>query len=198
VNVPDTPPDRATSPTPFSAAVPFIEHGAAAYRADFVLYGSAIAATAVLLLTDAPHAMRVALCAAALLGLGMWTAIEYLLHRFILHKLPPFKGWHEEHHLCPAALLCTPTLMSAGLILALIYVPSFLALGTRKAIALTEGLTIGYFSYAVTHHAIHHWRPSGQWLKDRKRWHALHHLHTRGRYGVTSAFWDRFFAIRST
>jgi sterol desaturase/sphingolipid hydroxylase (fatty acid hydroxylase superfamily) len=197
VDVPEIPPGGPASPSPFSAPLPFIEHGAMAYRADFILYGSTVAGTALFLLAGAPHAMRFAMGVAAMFGLCTWTVVEYLLHRFVLHRLPPFKGWHEEHHLRPAALLCTPTLMSAGLILALIFVPSFLVLGAWKAGALTEGLTMGYFGYAVTHHAIHHWRPDSQWLRDRKRWHALHHLHAQGRYGVTSAFWDRVFGAQS-
>jgi sterol desaturase/sphingolipid hydroxylase (fatty acid hydroxylase superfamily) len=176
-----------------------MEHGTAAYRADFVVYGGLVIGLALFMLADAPHGMRLALAATALCGLCAWTVIEYLLHRFVLHALPPFKGWHEEHHLRPSALLCTPTLMSAALILTLVFLPAFLTAGLWAGVALTQGVTTGYFLYTVTHHAIHHWRPDSRWLKERKRSHALHHRNAKayGRYGVTSEFWDRLFASRS-
>jgi len=63
-----------------------------------------------------------------------------------------------------------------------------------EACALTLGLLIGYLAYAVTHHAIHHWPAHNNWLKTRKRSHALHHhLRQLGSYGVTSGFWDAVF-----
>jgi sterol desaturase/sphingolipid hydroxylase (fatty acid hydroxylase superfamily) len=53
----------------------------------------------------------------------------------------------------------------------------------------------GYFAYAITHNAIHHWRPNSAWLKRRKRWHALHHhrIDSPGRHGVSTEVWDRLF-----
>ncbi|GAB1426064.1 hypothetical protein MASR2M16_32980 [Thauera terpenica] len=33
-----------------------------------------------------------------LAGLVGWTLIEYLLHRFMLHRVEPFRAWHVEHH----------------------------------------------------------------------------------------------------
>ena len=49
-------------------------------------------------------------------------------------------------------------------------------------------------------HALHHWHARGRWLKERKRWHALHHR--RGEwpacYGVTTSFWDRLFGSVQT
>jgi len=54
---------------------------------------------------------------------------------------------------------------------------------------------IGYVAYGITHHTTHHWRANNAWLRERKRWHVLHH-HNVGRlghYGVTTTFWDRVF-----
>jgi len=63
-----------------------------------------------------------------------------------------------------------------------------------RASALTLGLLTGYLGYAITHHAIHHWRADNAWLKERKYWHALHHHSEQpGCYGVTSSVWDRVF-----
>jgi sterol desaturase/sphingolipid hydroxylase (fatty acid hydroxylase superfamily) len=45
------------------------------------------------------------------------------------------------------------------------------------------------------HHAIHHWRADSAWLKQRKRWHALHHsnIEQAACFGVSSGFWDYVF-----
>lgn len=172
-----------------------LEHGKLAYRADFAAYGAAVLLLAAFLLADSPHAQRLAIAALVLLGLASWTLIEYVLHRFVLHGLPPFRGWHAQHHQRPMALICTPTLVSATLIFTLVFVPA-LALGNAwRAAALTLGVLTGYLAYTITHHATHHWRAEGAWLRRRKRWHALHHrpLAHPGCYGVTSEVWDHVF-----
>jgi Fatty acid hydroxylase superfamily len=139
------------------------EHGRAAYRADFVLYGAAVAGLSVLLLAVGPSGHGLALGASLLAGVLGWSLIEYLLHRFVLHGVAPFRRWHEQHHARPTALICTPTLLSATLIGLFVFLPVAL-LGDRwMACALTLGLLVGYLGYAVTHHAIHHWRGDGAW-----------------------------------
>ncbi len=127
-------------------------------------------------------------------GVVGWTAIEYALHRFVLHGLQPFRGWHQAHHRRPSALICAPTLLSASLILMLVFLPAWMLGNLRSACAITLGLLMGYFAYAVTHHAAHHWRADNAWMKHRKRWHAMHHhAQQPGCYGVTSSLWDRVF-----
>jgi sterol desaturase/sphingolipid hydroxylase (fatty acid hydroxylase superfamily) len=170
-----------------------LEHSRAAYAADFVLYGVAVSVLSSLLVWRAPTGMWPTLGLTAAAGLLSWTLIEYLLHRFVLHGLQPFKGWHAEHHVRPTALICAPTLLSAVLFFALVFLPAFELANFWVACALTLGTVSGYLAYAITHHAAHHWRGNSQWLKDRKQWHALHHAKgTRpGRFGVSSGFWDR-------
>lgn len=172
-----------------------LEHSRAAYRADFVAYGIAVAALAVFLLSASPHGQRLEMVILVLAGIASWTAIEYVLHRFVLHGLQPFRRWHEEHHRRPRALICTPTILSATLIAMLVFLPTLLLGDLWQACALTLGLLTGYLGYAITHHAIHHWRSGGNaWLKQRKRWHGLHHcIDEPACYGVTSAFWDHVF-----
>ena len=48
-------------------------------------------------------------------------------------------------------------------------------IGKWPATALTFGVLVGYLFYTAVHHATHHWRVNGDWFKQRKRWHALHH-----------------------
>lgn len=69
-----------------------LEHSKAAYRADLALHGAAVA------------------------GLAGWTAIEYAMHRFVLHGMPPFRAWHALHHARPSARIGAPTLLSGSLI----------------------------------------------------------------------------------
>jgi cyclopropane-fatty-acyl-phospholipid synthase len=171
-----------------------LEHSKAAYATDFALYGLAMLVLATLLVTGGPRDQTPGIVASVAAGLAGWTAIEYVLHRFVLHGLRPFSRWHGEHHERPSALICTPTLLSAALIVTLVFVPSLLLGSLWRACALTLGVLTGYLAYAITHHATHHWRSGGRWLRQRKRWHALHHrVGEPGYYGVTTAFWDHVF-----
>lgn len=172
-----------------------LEHSQRAYRADFVLYSLAVLVMATLLLLDGPRDRWLVIAGFALMGVVGWSFIEYLLHRFVLHGLQPFKRWHAEHHDRPTALICTPTLLSGSLIFALVFMPALVVGSFWTACALTLGVLTGYLTYAVTHHAMHHWQVHNPWLQQRKRWHALHHHHVRqpGCFGVTSAVWDHVF-----
>jgi sterol desaturase/sphingolipid hydroxylase (fatty acid hydroxylase superfamily) len=171
-----------------------LEHGKGAYRADFVLYGAAVLALAAFLVLDAPRAHGLGIVLWTATGLAGWSLTEYALHRFVLHGVQPFQGWHAAHHARPTALICAPTVLSAALIVMLVFLPALLLGDVWLACALTLGLVAGYLAYAITHHATHHWRADSAWLRGRKRWHALHH-HSRqpGCYGVTSGVWDHVF-----
>lgn len=172
-----------------------LEHSRAAYAADFVLYGGAVAGLAGVLAWLAPSALWPALGLLTAVGLLSWTLFEYVLHRFVLHALQPFKGWHKEHHARPAALICAPTIFSAVLFAVLVFLPAYVLANVWVACAVTLGVVGGYLVYAITHHAVHHWRGDSAWLKNRKQWHALHHARViqLARFGVTSGFWDRVF-----
>ncbi|MFM9917326.1 MAG: sterol desaturase family protein [Rhizobacter sp.] len=172
-----------------------LEHSRFAYRADFVLHGAAVASLAGVLLLAGPVDRWLALVSLVFAGLVGWTALEYALHRFVLHGVRPFSSWHAQHHQRPAALIYAPTVMIALLFVVGVFLPALALFDAWIACALTLGLLSGYLAYAVTHHATHHWRADGAWLKRRKRWHALHHHHTEqpACYGVTTAVWDHAF-----
>jgi cyclopropane-fatty-acyl-phospholipid synthase len=175
------------------------EHSKAAYRIDFALYGAAVAGLAAWLLLAVPQAHWPAMLAWVLAGLLGWTLMEYLLHRFVLHGLWPFRQWHAQHHERPTALICAPTLLSASLIGTCVFVPAWLLGSVWQATALTQGLLSGYLVYALVHHATHHGRTRSVWLKRRKLWHARHHhAGSPACYGVTSAFWDHVFGSAQT
>ncbi|MDY0749032.1 sterol desaturase family protein [Paucibacter sp. R3-3] len=171
-----------------------LEHSKAAYWADFAIYALAIGGTAISLPMLGPRAQWMQMAGSAALGLAAWPLIEYLVHRFILHGMEPFRTWHLHHHDRPTALISSPTALSATLIAVLVFAPAAATTTFWRASALTLGVVIGYFGYAVCHHSTHHWRSRGEWLKERKRWHAIHHRASNGLcYGVTFTLWDRVF-----
>lgn len=177
-----------------------LEHSNAAYRADFALYGAAVVVLALFLLVAGPHGQRLEIVVFAGVGLAGWTIIEYVLHRFVMHGLRPFSHWHAEHHQRPTALICTPTILSAMLIATLVFLPALVLSGNLwSTCALTLGVLVGYLSFSITHHAIHHWSADSAWLEQRKRWHALHHhnIGQSGCFGVTSSLWDHVFGSAS-
>jgi sterol desaturase/sphingolipid hydroxylase (fatty acid hydroxylase superfamily) len=171
-----------------------IEHSTAANRFDFAFYGAAVLLLAAALMSATSRQDGLAAMALVLIGLGGWTIIEYGLHRFVLHRLAPFKRWHADHHRRPTALIGAPTVLSATLIAMLVFLPTLALSGPWQACALTLGVTVGYLAYISTHHATHHWRIDNGWIRQRKHWHARHHHSDQPLYyGVTSALWDHVF-----
>jgi cyclopropane-fatty-acyl-phospholipid synthase len=183
-----------------------LEHSRAAYRLDFALYGAICAAMALALLAGHPATSGWALAGWTAAGGASWTLVEYLLHRHVLHGVPPFKGWHAQHHQRPAALMGSPTLMSLGLFAVFVAAPALWLIGPWPACALTFGLMSGYLAYGLTHHATHHrvplLDPNSAWLHRRRHWHSLHHASSRrlgpdapapGQFGVSCNLWDHVF-----
>ncbi|MCO5977910.1 sterol desaturase family protein [Ideonella oryzae] len=171
----------------------FLEHSRTAYWVDMLLYCLVIVALGGFVSLSG-SAMRHSQSLAWIgLGLCAWTLLEYVLHRFVLHGMPPFRGWHALHHARPTALICTPTFVSGALFAGLVFAPAWALGGLEAACPLTLGVLMGYQLYSFTHHAIHHWRSDNAWLLRRKRQHSLHHGEQPGFYGVTSALWDHVF-----
>jgi sterol desaturase/sphingolipid hydroxylase (fatty acid hydroxylase superfamily) len=173
-----------------------MKHSKAAYRADFVLYGAAVMVLVAFLLQTERYGQWLEFSVLVGLGLVIWTLTEYVLHRFVMHGLQPFSRWHAEHHQRPTALICTPTIISMMLIATLVFFPALmLSDNLWQACALTLGVAVGYLFYSIMHHATHHWRADSAWLKQRKRWHLLHHCNIEqpACFGVTSGFWDHVF-----
>ncbi len=128
-------------------------------------------------------------------GLASWTLVEYLLHRFMLHRVEPFRSWHLEHHRHPDAPMRIPVAFSLALVLALAALPPLLPLGTGLAAALSCGLIVGHLLQEIVHHRLHGaaCRP-GSWLGVRQRDHDYHHQRDeRAAYGTLTGFWDRVF-----
>jgi hypothetical protein len=146
---------------------------------------------AIALVVVAPHAHWAADACDAVAGLVGWTGLEYLIHRFILHGVPPFRRWHAEHHARPTAFICAPTIFTALILGTLLFLPAWVVGNVWNASALTFGVLCGYVAYAATHHAIHHWQATGAWLRRRQRAHFIHHqAKSPCCFGVTNGIWD--------
>ncbi len=178
-----------------------IEHSATSYRADFLFYLCAVSLLAGFLIWSAPLGHVPLLVALTLGGLVLWSALEYGLHRFVLHGMEPFASWHREHHKRPAALVGAPTVLSASLLVGAVLLPAWWLMGNLNASALSLGVLTGYLGYTLAHHAVHHGftqrAPRLRWLRHQTLWHARHHhLAQPCCFGVTTRVWDRLLGTQ--
>lgn len=167
----------------------------AGYFADFYVYPTVMTVMTAGALALSPPSQWAWVGLAILVGVGVWTFVEYQLHRWVLHHVPRIKDMHEAHHDDQMALIGTPTWLSALTIAVTVLLPSYLLVGLPLAAGFTVGLTLGYFFYVTVHHGVHHWkvRP-GSYFFNLKRRHALHHhFDDMGNFGVTNGFWDKVF-----
>ncbi len=133
-------------------------------------------------------------------GIIVWTATEYLLHRFIFH-FEPSSEWgkrihfifHGVHHDYPkdAKRLVMPP--SASIPLAIGFYFLFYILFENKVYLYPfySGFIAGYLVYDMMHYAMHHYNFKSSLMKQVKQHHMLHHYDdpTKG-YGVSSSLWD--------
>lgn len=139
-------------------------------------------------------------------GLCIWTLLEYILHRFLFHLdyyLPDNRVGitlhfllHGIHHYLPMdkyRLVMPPTLF-------IVLATPFWKLAHTLfywdwSIATTVfcgGIT-GYILYDLTHYFLHH-QNLPLWYKQLKKYHLAHHfLDYENGFGVTSPFWDTVF-----
>jgi sterol desaturase/sphingolipid hydroxylase (fatty acid hydroxylase superfamily) len=167
--------------------------GRVGYYSDFVVYPALILALAGAGLKHDGARASEDWVSLFLLFLGLWTLIEYLMHRFVLHHVPYLRVLHEEHHRHESEPIGTPTYISLGLHALLIFIPMLALFGFAAASAAASGLMLGYFWYISVHHILHHWHPDHSgYVYGLKRHHALHHhLDGSSNFGVTTGFWDR-------
>jgi sterol desaturase/sphingolipid hydroxylase (fatty acid hydroxylase superfamily) len=166
------------------------------YYADFVIYAVLVATVCLTAIwRDGPHAMAIWL-QLALIGVLSWTLLEYILHRFVLHRIPVFAFMHDAHHQVPLAFVGTPTWLSLAVIGGCVFLPAWALGSLNPASGLTVGVMAGFLWYGIVHHAIHYRSPRSiaRRLLEVSRRHARHHYSPQpGNFGVTTAFWDRIF-----
>jgi cyclopropane-fatty-acyl-phospholipid synthase len=127
-----------------------------------------------------------------LLGLLLWTPLEYALHRYVFHRMAP----HYQHHDAPTEreYIFAP-LWFSGIAAVVLFGLFGLAAGSWQRGALIEAGTVaGYLCYEGVHFWIHSPRPGGAILTALRRHHYYHHFADDTKcYGVVTSFWDRVF-----
>jgi sterol desaturase/sphingolipid hydroxylase (fatty acid hydroxylase superfamily) len=167
-----------------------------AYHADFVVYPALIVGTILAIAAWRSPQLRVIALGIAAAGIVLWTLLEYLLHRFVLHGDTRIGGLHDQHHARPRAWIGTPTWLSITAIACFALMPILLGAPAIVGLSLAAGLMAGFLWYALTHHVIHHGNPQflARVLAGATRHHFEHHRQQGiGNFGVTTRLWDRLF-----
>jgi sterol desaturase/sphingolipid hydroxylase (fatty acid hydroxylase superfamily) len=164
------------------------------YYSDFVAYPIAVVTL------TAANIIRSgwlpAWLAAAVVGLLLWTFLEYAIHRIALHRMPVFSPMHALHHAAQLDFIATPSWVSLSVWLSVVLVPVWLWLGFNIANGLTVGIMLGYWWYGIVHHVIHHHahKRSSAYFDQLRAWHMRHHHSPKGgNFGVTTHVWDYVF-----
>jgi sterol desaturase/sphingolipid hydroxylase (fatty acid hydroxylase superfamily) len=166
------------------------------YYSDFVVYPIAVLTLTAVNIGHVTGRSGFEWLAACLVGLTLWTFLEYVLHRVALHWMPIFSPMHSQHHGEPLAYLGTPSWVSVSVWLSVILLPAWWALGFNVANGLTVGIMVGYWWYGYVHHVIHHHtlKRTSAYFSELRAWHMRHHHSPkRGNFGVTTSLWDHIF-----
>ena len=133
------------------------------------------------------------------LGIGSWSLLEYIIHRYWGHgRAPernPFGREHRRHHSEGNYFAAAVKKAFAACIVTSIVAPLACLLGgLQLGLLYTAGLVAFYLYYELFHRLLHTHRaltPYGRWAR---RHHFFHHFHNpRRNYGVTSPIWDTVF-----
>jgi 4-hydroxysphinganine ceramide fatty acyl 2-hydroxylase len=145
------------------------------------------------------------------LGVALWTLLEYLAHRFVLHGRfaagrgllrrwahQAFDHLHVEHHARPwDGNHVNGTIKDTGLYMALFAASSFAA-PIQSLPVLWAAVMQSYVVEEWIHHCVHYpsvYRLSGRYWRSIVRHHAYHHG-ARGTdlaFGLSSGSWDLVF-----
>lgn len=136
---------------------------------------------------------------AGLLGVGLWSVLEYVLHRFLGHDrrtMPNFFSVEHTRHHSEGGYFAP--MWKKGLVAVVMSA----AIGTLVAAAMTAAIavpfTIGfvgmYLLYETVHWRLHTHRGFGAVGRYLRRHHFHHHFsNPRMNHGVTSPIWDVVF-----
>lgn len=134
-------------------------------------------------------------------GLFSWTFAEYMMHRFLYHKLKDatyntgiqylFHGIHHRHPHDKSRLILPPI---PSLIMGFIFFCIFYLLMNKYAFIFLPGFAIGYSIYMTIHYATHILPPPNNVFKYIWTHHNIHHYQQHDKaFGVTTPFWDYIF-----
>lgn len=140
-----------------------------------------------------------------LLGVILWSFIEYSLHRWVFHmecsghsKIMIYVHFaiHGLHHKVPfdTQRLVFPPVPAAVICYTLYKIFSFVIPEASIILVITGGL-LGYVTYDMIHFYLHYGTPKeNSYFYHLKRYHNQHHFaHHESGYGISSVFWDKIF-----
>ncbi|BBN08764.1 4-hydroxysphinganine ceramide fatty acyl 2-hydroxylase [Marchantia polymorpha subsp. ruderalis] len=137
-----------------------------------------------------------------LVGCGLWTIAEYLIHRFLFHMKATtywtakahyvLHGFHHKHPMDSMRLVFPP---------AFTFFFSYALWWLMKAIfpngvsqSVSGGGLLAYIVYDLTHYFLHYGNAFSERLRSMKRYHLNHHFKVQSdSFGITSEFWDWVF-----
>ena len=138
------------------------------------------------------------------LGVLLWTLLEYIIHRWAFHYEPKSSLGkkfhfiiHGVHHDYPndATRLVMPPGVSIPL--AVVFGGSFMFLFRGYYPAVFAGFGAGYLGYDMIHYATHHFAMRGRIGAALKRYHLRHHYQDdHSAFGVSTPIWDYVFGTR--
>lgn len=155
---------------------------AADFVVSFVLLGAAF-------WVDHSRPLQAALV--FLLGLFIFSFIEYAFHRWLFHGMVPlFERGHTLHHEKPLGYDSLPFFFPPAVAL-LLAAALTQVLPVATALLLSGAIALGYALYGFSHLVIHRRGRFNHPLA--RKWAAVHHVHHHHpdkNYGVTSPLWD--------
>jgi sterol desaturase/sphingolipid hydroxylase (fatty acid hydroxylase superfamily) len=165
------------------------------YYAEIFVYPPLVLTLAVVAWSSPHSSFHLGGLAEILTGIVIWTLLEYLIHRVLLHSVPCLKRMHGMHHFSPTAFVGTPVWVSLTGFAVLVLLPLRGLAGLEAACCVTAGLMLGYVWYLLVHDAVHRWPLDKKSIYYRaKLRHMRHHFGGgEGNFGVTVAVWDRVF-----
>lgn len=144
-------------------------------------------------------------------GVPIWTLVEYLFHRFVLHgRFGPGKGiirkflherldpLHWEHHARPFDGHHINGELSDLLPLFFVAAPVSFIAPIYTLPVLLAGVVQSYVVEEWVHHSVHFYNFRSPYFRYIKRHHFYHHS-PKGMeegYGLTNGFWDIVFKTR--
>ncbi|WP_255436789.1 sterol desaturase family protein [Rhodanobacter sp. PCA2] len=136
------------------------------------------------------HSQPLASALVVLLGLFIFSFIEYAFHRWLFHgPVPLFEQGHTLHHEKPLGYDSLPFFFPPIVIL-LIAGALALVLPLGIALLLSGAIALGYALYGFSHLVIHRRRFNHPLARKWAAVHHVHHHHPDKNYGVTSPLWD--------
>jgi sterol desaturase/sphingolipid hydroxylase (fatty acid hydroxylase superfamily) len=138
----------------------------------------------------------IAVVLAILLGLFLFSIIEYSVHRWLFHgSVQIIAQGHCAHHENPLGYDSVPFFLPALILLVLTGV-LVLLMPAKYAFLLTGTIALSYVIYGLSHFTIHHHRFHYDLARNWAANHLIHHYHADTNFGVTTPLWDIVLGTR--